>query len=215
MEKASSRIPKLTFGFRKSSKNNGTISEGNSPRGGGLTPGQARSITPTGLHSAPGSSNTSPNLSRSKSLRVPRAVQHGLKSSSSSALLEEEYGGDVRDNLTSHSSASLSERNRNHNSREFVDHTPARGKEAAGSFVPRPRSKTIGSASRRGVNRHSRSVSPSKIIGGEEEEESVDRDSLEVGVAGWGRAEPFELRALPKGKPYPEIADYPLIIIRP
>lgn len=181
MEKASSRIPKLTFGFRKSPKNGGTISEGNSPRGGGLTPGQARSITPTGLHSAPGSSHTSPNLSRSKSLRVPRSMQRGLKSSSSSALLEEEYGGDGRDNLKSHSSASILERNKDHHSREVADHTPARGKVAASSFLLRPRSKTIGSAGRRGVNRHSRSVSPSQIIG-DHEEESIDRDSLEVGI---------------------------------
>lgn len=183
MEKgSSSRIPKLTFGFRKSPKNNGTISEGNSPRGGGFGVAQTRAITPTptGLHSAPGSSNTSPNLSRSKSLRVPRSNLQSLKSRSNSALQEEEPQGGRGDNLKSRSSTSLLERN---SIRESSNHTPSRG--AAGSVVFRPRSKTIGSAGRRAINRHSRSVSPSKVIGDNEtnDVDSIDKDSIEVSVA--------------------------------
>ena len=172
MEKTvSSRIPKLTFGFKKSPRNsNGTISEGNSPRGAT----QTRAVTPSGLHSAPGSSNTSPNLSRSKSLRVPRSNLQGLKSRSNSALQEEEHH--VVDTLKSRSSSSILGRDQDHSNGEGSDHTPERG-VAAPSFL-RPRSKTIGSAGRRPVNRHSRSMSPSKVIGDGEEE-----DSFEVGVA--------------------------------
>lgn len=170
MEKTgTSRIPKLTFGFKKSPRNgSGTISEGNSPRGAT----QTRAITPTGLHSAPGSNNTSPNLSRSKSLRVPRSNLQSLKSRSNSALQEEEHH--VVDTLKSRSSSSILGQDQSNG--EGNDHTPGRG-TAAPSFL-RPRSKTIGSAARRAVNRHSRSVSPNKVIGDEEEE-----DSFEVGVA--------------------------------
>ncbi len=159
MEKPTSRIPKLTFGFRKSTKTNGTISEGNSPRGGGANheaPPPPRSITPSGVKSAPGSNNTSPNLSRSKSLRVPRS---NLKSRSNTSLLEPSQ---EQDELGSHS----------HSSGDSLESGPAPSRGGGGggggeteqkSFL-RPRSKTIGSGMRRRINRNSRSMSPTSMV---------------------------------------------------
>ncbi len=158
MEKASSRIPKLTFGFRKSpSKTNGTVSEGNSPRNGT----QTRPQTPPNCRSAPGSKNTSPHLSRSKSLRVPNSLQ--------------------KRDQKSRSSTRLSEQNRD--TEEGKDFYPENGKRdlrSAGrsevTFLPRPRSKTIGPGSRSISNPNSRNVSPRRTLGPEEEEEEVNTD---------------------------------------
>lgn len=195
-----SRIPKFSFGFKKPSpKTNGIASEGNSPRG--MPTQQVRAATPTGIQSAPGSNNTSPNLSRSKSLRVPRSTHYNLKSYSNSALLEEE-GGDG--GLKSHSSSCLErnqdtpksslernrdirkarsssslEHNQDYDGGEGVDHTPVTprrwgGEGARSEGFIRPRSKTIGAGGRRALaNRNSHSVSPNNT------EEITDLDSLE------------------------------------
>ena len=165
MEKQASRIPKLTFGFRKNAKTNGTISEGNSPRGGvNHDPPPPRSVTPSGIKSTPGSNNTSPNLSRSKSLRVPRSK---LKSRSNTSLLEPS-----REQDESHSSTSA--QNSSGDSLE-TSPAPSRGESATEqkSFL-RPRSKTIGSGMRRRMNRNSRSMSPTLA------EEAVNAGSAEV-----------------------------------
>ena len=166
MEKPTSRIPKLTFGFRRSTKTNGTVSEGNTPRGGtNLDP--PRSITPSGVKSAPGSNNTSPNLSRSKSLRVPRSTT--LKSRSNTSLLEPS-----REQDESGFNSSPSGQN---SSGDSLDSSPApsRGEvEMEQKSFLRPRSKTIGSGMRRRMNRNSRSLSPTMA------EEAVNAGSAEV-----------------------------------
>ncbi len=171
MEKASTRIPKLTFGFRRSAKTNGTISEGNSPRGG-PTLEPPRSVTPSGVKSAPGSNNTSPNLSRSKSLRVPRS---SLKTRSNTSLLETSQ---EQDELGSHSSPSLQ-----NSSGDSLESSPAPSSGAGRSLEPksfmRPRSKTIGSGMRRKMNRNSRSMSPTlaeEIVRSNGEVEVKERD---------------------------------------
>lgn len=176
MEKGNTRIPKLTFGFtRKSQKTPGTLSEGNSPRNnndGGVAQQQqqqSRSVTPTGTHSAPGSNNTSPNLSRSRSLRVPRTMA-AKRAYSNSALLEEEQEGTPpspsQQGFKSRSNSSLVDRNRD-----------AGGEERG--FI-RPRSKTIGPGAGRRVDptkRNSRSMSPSQVLdsqGGAPEQDSLE-----------------------------------------
>ena len=182
MEKGNTRIPKLTFGFsRKSPKTSGTLSEGNSPRNnnnGGVAQQQqqqqCRSVTPTSTHSAPGSNNTSPNLSRSKSLRVPRSVAANLRAYSNSALVEEEQEGTPpppsQQAAKSRSSSSLVDRNRDAGGGEY-------------GFI-RPRSKTIGPGAGRRVDptkRHSRSMSPTQVL--DSQGDVPEQDSLEVGVA--------------------------------
>lgn len=188
MEKASSRIPKLTFGFRKNVKTNGTISEGNSPRGMGNT-GDPRSVTPIGgIRSAPGSNSTSPNLSRSKSLRVPRSTYHSLKSHSNSSLSERNQ---EQDSLTSRSgSASLEQKNSlaSRSSSAILeqnqDHDSVESRYEGVTF--RPRSKTIGPRTRPLTIRNSRSVSPSTMNEVEDEVngDSGSVDSAEVGGRG-------------------------------
>lgn len=211
MEKASSRIPKLTFGFRKSTKTNGTLSEGNTPRGGGggkAGPG-ARPTTPTAPASAPGSNSSSPNLSRSKSLRVPRSSGYHLKSHSNSSLLEcDDDDRGHSNSLSSHSSSSVLERSHIHNSSsgDSMSSLGGRGGTAAteeSSFLRRPRSRTIGSRVRPPpTQRHSRSMSPGAILGERDGEgaglangEEDHVDSFEVRIvtvqssrkcSGWG-----------------------------
>ena len=171
MDKPSTHIPipKLNFGFRKNPKTNGTVSEGNTPRGGTVE-GGPRSSTPTGFRSAPGSNNTSPNLSRSKSLRVPRNGSSNLKSHSHSSILEQ----------------NVDQKNR----KESEDYYPVNGQsletKTVMSFIPRPRSKTLGSRTSIS-NPNSRSVSPRRTLGDEDEEEEdetdssgLNQDSLEV-----------------------------------
>lgn len=175
MDKASSRIPKMGFGFRKPAKNTGTHSEGNSPRGGvGVSETGALPMTPTDTHSAPGSNSSSPNLSRSKSLRVPRST-YGLKSHSSSSIVERNQGSDEdKDEVEVHA-AGRPQRN------QAVSNKPEL------TYSPRPRSKTIVGGMTRSLLRSScRSVSPRRALGergGEEDDEvgdSVPSPQVEV-----------------------------------
>lgn len=174
MEKTNNRIPKLTFGFRKTARTNGTVSEGNTPRGA-TNIASPRSTTPTAPRSAPGSNNTSPNLSRSKSLRVPRSAGSHLKAHSNSSLLEHDHNS-----LSSRSSSSIPEGG------DSVDLSLGReGGEP--SFLRRPRSKTIGSRIRPPASqRHSRSVSPGTVAENEQVNgDDNSMDSFEVWLGAW------------------------------
>ena len=162
MEKANSRIPKLNFGFRKPSKTNGSASEGNTPRG--YKVGDSRSMTPTnvGVGSASGSNSASPNLSRTRSLRVPTSK---LKSLSHSRPAEHDPDS---------------------NRYESEDYYPVNGgrsleSKSELSFLPRPRSKTMGKSL---SNPNSRDVSPRREL--EEDtngtDDRVGRETIEVSI---------------------------------
>ena len=87
-----SRIPKFSFGFRRTTK---VQDEPSAP----LTlepPSIVRSATPTNPP-ASRSAESSPKVSRSKSLRLPRPTKYGLKSHSQSSIPEpnqNRYNGD-------------------------------------------------------------------------------------------------------------------------
>ena len=80
MDKTSSRIPKLSFGFRKPSKKfNSTIPEGNSPKMVGVVKEEevpARPTKRTEPQVASENYKAATNLSRSKSLKVNRSMYY-------------------------------------------------------------------------------------------------------------------------------------------
>ncbi len=184
MEKTSSRIPKLSFGFRKpASTKPGHLSEGNSPRGvvataEPLSQPPARPMTPSDSHSAPGSQNTSPSLSRSKSLRAPKSGYHAVKipapNSSESAKNHSSNGNDQEQ-----TSPRLQVRSKLRPPAEVAD-------EKVESFgISRARSKTIGSGmARPSLRSTARPMSPRVAWQGRDKPEDVELEEDEEEFTG-------------------------------
>ena len=92
-----SKLPRFSFGFRRTKKDGATHSNSSSPEHQPQS-NIGRSATPTdlkisGSRSAPGSNESSPKVSRSKSLRLPRSTYRGLKSHSQSSISEAKQNG--------------------------------------------------------------------------------------------------------------------------
>ena len=86
-----SRIPKFSFGFRRTKVQDEPSAPSPDP------PSIIRSATPTNPP-ASRSAESSPKVSRSKSLRLPRPTKYGLKSHSQSSITESNQNGYNGDN---------------------------------------------------------------------------------------------------------------------
>ena len=164
-----SKLPKFSFSFRRTKKEGASDSSSSSPEHQPQS-NIGRSVTPTnsvsGSRSAPGSNESSPKVSRSKSLRLPRPTRYGLKSHSQSSI------SDTKQNGYSHD-----EDNDIYPDTKTV-HVPntrsgyPRAKSHLGTsdgnlrVSPRGRSQTI-SAGSSSSNPSSRSSSPGTVVGKE------------------------------------------------
>lgn len=168
MDKSSSRIPKLNFGFRKTSKTNtGASSEGNSPRGVYASKsGEAGARPVTNSNAVPGPNNTSTNLTRSKSLRVTRTAYNNLKHHSNSSVNRD--GDEIVEEAVVTGGVQTQQRGL-----EVA-------KESDSAFLSRPHSKTVNNVARSSLRLITRSVSPRRALGlkgGQEEEETEEKQS--------------------------------------
>ena len=161
MDKTSSRIPKLNFGFRKTVKTNtGAQSGGDSSRKVEVVKVvEAGSVCVT-------STNTSPkriysgNLSRSKSLRITRSAYHSPKENSSSLALERNQDSD-----------DVEEESGRRGALQVLRRGQEDAKQSNSTYFARPQGKIVGPYSRSSLRLISRSVSPRGQLGLKSEEE--------------------------------------------
>ncbi len=133
-----SRIPKFSFGFRRSKVEDEQQSQ-QLPEPTSIN----RSATPTNP-SPSRSAESSPKVARSKSLRLPRPQKYGLKSSSQSSVTENHQNGYNNDDLVP----------------DVKSVKSVRG-TSEGLLSPRGRSLTVSGHVTSSSNQSSRSNSPS------------------------------------------------------